>query len=194
MQILLLVGAGLICFLCYDVWCIRASQARWPKSLFWIGLLCDGAVTIWMLFHSASTCTAHRHRTVFFWCVGALFLLLLIYTLFFALPFHDTYNNPTCKRTVCRSGMYALCRHPGVIWFILFYLCLFLAAPSPVTGWGGSLLCISNLIYIVVQDVWSFPRTFSDYSDYRREVPFLIPTVFSIRRAWMSRPKRRRRP
>ena len=48
---------------------------------------------------------------------GAISVVLLVYTLFFAIPFRDTYvdRDGTGKRTVCRTGMYALCRHPGVL-------------------------------------------------------------------------------
>ena len=41
----------------------------------------------------------------------------LIYTLFFALPFDETYAKQNNGRYVCDRGVYALCRHPGILCF-----------------------------------------------------------------------------
>lgn len=45
----------------------------------------------------------------------ACFLGLLAYTLFFAFPASSAYGSPGQKRPVCDRGVYALCRHPGVL-------------------------------------------------------------------------------
>lgn len=37
-----------------------------------------------------------------------------------------------------------------------------------------------DLLYAVFQDVWTFPKTFCDYEEYRREAPFLIPRPSSV--------------
>ena len=55
---------------------------------------------------------------------GFLFLCLLIYTLFFALPFEETYCEENKLRAAYTEGMYGLCRHPGVLWFAGAYLCM----------------------------------------------------------------------
>ena len=41
----------------------------------------------------------------------------LIYCLFFALPFHETYAEQNGMRPVYDRGVYALCRHPGILCF-----------------------------------------------------------------------------
>ena len=187
---ILLAGIGLVCFLCYDLWTVRNAKATWPKMLFWAGLLCDAAVTLLMLFRVGVQWWFQPIRGALCALAALALLALLIYTLFFALPFDTTYRDPTKKRPVCRTGMYALCRHPGVVWFVLFYLMLFIAVPTSEILWGGVALCIGNLLYIIFQDLWTFPRTFSDYDSYRQEVPFLFPTAASIRRAWQTRRQR----
>lgn len=192
MQTLWLVFLGVICFLSYDVWTVSHTKKRWPQALFMVGILCDAVVTAWMLKSSVHIFVMQPLRAIIFGGLAFIFLILEIYTLFFALPFDDTYVDPTAKRAVCRAGMYALCRHPAVIWFLLFYLMLYLAAPGSATLWGGSALCAGNILYIIVQDCWTFPRTFSDYPDYRREAPFLFPTLKSITRAIHTWPKRRK--
>ena len=108
---------------------------------------------------------------------------LLIYCLFFALPFEETYVEQTNGRKVYDGGAYALCRHPGIICFFAFYLFLGLAAlPSGflITGIIFSLL---NLLYAAFQDRVTFPKCFTNYVDYRKKVPFLIPNKKSIRQA-----------
>lgn len=114
------------------------------------------------------------------------FFALLIYTLFFALPFGKTYveqgSPPLCDR-----GMYALCRHPGVIWFCLMYASLALAWQAPIFSTFAAVCCLLNLAYVVFQDLWTFPKTFDTYADYRKSTPFLIPTPRSLSRAWQTR-------
>ncbi|MDP4109378.1 MAG: hypothetical protein Q8878_05040 [Bacillota bacterium] len=112
---------------------------------------------------------------------AAAFLFLLIYALFFALPFGDTYSVHQ-KNVICKTGPYAMCRHPGVICFAGFYLFLYFALPSLRLAYFATVSCICNLLYVIFQDMWSFPLTFDGYGDYRNETPFLIPTAKSIRR------------
>lgn len=115
---------------------------------------------------------------------GAILLFaLLIYSLFFALPFQQTYTEQESGSKVCRRGVYALCRHPGVLFFWGMYLLLGLAAlPAPLLL-HGQLFSLLNLAYVYFQDRVTFPKTFCDYEDYRQRVPFLIPTRRSIREA-----------
>ena len=57
--------------------------------------------------------------------IGAMcFLALLIYTLFFALPFEETYCEENRLRAAYTEGVYGLCRHPGVLWFAGAYFCM----------------------------------------------------------------------
>lgn len=112
---------------------------------------------------------------------------LMVYALFFALPFTETYVHVPGKAVVCDRGMYALCRHPGVLWFCLGYLFLALAWGTPRVWGMGIVYSLLNVGYVILQDRWTFPRTFKDYAGYRKRVPFLIPTAGSIKRAWETR-------
>lgn len=120
-------------------------------------------------------------------CGAVVFLALLVYTLFFALPFSATYTKAggtqgAGKPCVCRTGVYALCRHPGVLWLAGAHLCVWLMDGTPTTMTGFLLFTALNVAYVSLQDVWSFPRCFADYGDYKKEVPFLIPRPHSVRR------------
>lgn len=116
--------------------------------------------------------------------LAACFLFLLIYTLFFSLPFQETYSDQSLKskKNKCyRSGMYALCRHPGVLWMFGFYFMLSLAFDSKLMWQACLLFNLMNLIYVVIQDNWTFMHLFCDYHEYRQQVPFLLPNMKSIK-------------
>lgn len=120
--------------------------------------------------------------------LAVFFIAALLYTLFFALPFEDTYctnesasaNEPN-RRSAYTGGVYALCRHPGVLWFAGFYACLsILAWNNAITGYS----CVvtgCNILYILFQDKITFPQTFDNYGDYQKSTPFLIPNRKSIK-------------
>lgn len=117
-------------------------------------------------------------------------LVLLIDTLFLELPFEKTYLEREDKPVVYDKGMYALCRHPGVIWFFLFYLFLGLALLPEGMIYTGMLYNALNVLYVMFQDIWTFPKTFCDYDIYKKETPFLIPNAHSVRCAcqtWRER-------
>lgn len=103
-------------------------------------------------------------------CFGA-----LIYCLFFALPFGETYVKQDTGSRVCRSGVYGLCRHPGILCFWGMYLLLGLAALPGKLILNALVFSLLDLLYAWFQDRVTFPKTFCDYSDYRSHVPFLFP-------------------
>ena len=113
---------------------------------------------------------------------GVISVVLLVYTLFFAIPFRDTYLDidGAGKRTVCRTGMYALCRHPGVLWFTVAGMCMCIVFTTRDMLIFIGTVCVLNVLYIMLQDKWTFIHTFSDYEDYRKETPFLIPCISGI--------------
>lgn len=120
------------------------------------------------------------------WFWGALSLmslLLLGYSLFMGIPFTKTYIHSNQENTVVNTGMYALCRHPGVLWFFFFYLFLWLASGKSVLMWAALAWTAMDVLYVFIQDRWLFPKTFVDYEEYKREVPFLIPNAVSIKKS-----------
>ena len=98
-----------------------------------------------------------------------------MFALFFAIPFEETYISQDGVKKVCRTGMYGMCRHPGVLWFAGFYLFLYLAVPSTELLVAALAFNAANVVYILWQDVYLFPKTFVDYGDYKLSVPLLIP-------------------
>jgi len=102
-------------------------------------------------------------------CAGA-----VIYTLFFALPFHDTYAESGGVPVVA-TGVYGWCRHPSFWPFLLVYVCLWLGFGGRNLFWVMILYPTCNGLYIYIQDRWIFPQYIKGYDAYRQSVPFLIP-------------------
>lgn len=148
------------------------------KRGFWIGLI---LLVISTLAVVAKAITRGQGVNWIYAVIAAASLVLLIYTLFFALPFQATYLTQN-QRRVYNEGLYALCRHPGVLWFSVFYCSLSLAFKSIDLGVFSAVVILENILYVMLQDWWTFPRFFVDYGAYQRSTPFLIPNPTSIKR------------
>ena len=105
----------------------------------------------------------------------------MLYALFIALPFQKTYMEIEKDNKVIDKGMYALCRHPGVLWFFFFYLFLWLASGKMIIMWAGIIWTIMDIIHVYVQERWLFPKNLRGYDQYQKRVPFLIPNARSIK-------------
>ena len=109
---------------------------------------------------------------------AAVFLFLLFVSLFVEVPLlGDSKEKPRLRTT----GTYALVRHPGVIWLLFLHVALSLASGSlplllATPFWTGA-----NLVLVSLEDSVFFPRLFGPpYLEYRRAVPFLVPTRASF--------------
>lgn len=179
---LLLGTAGFVLYLLYDI-----NSFVWKNRLlhlcFTVGTVLIMCSTVLMCIDAWKGGAFAGIPDIIILVFAFIALLALIYSLFFALPFSETYSHPENGRKVYSYGLYAVCRHPGIICFFVFYLLLGLAAlPS------GVLLCgiyfsVLNVFYALFQDRVTFVKTFSDYELYRTKVPFLIPSKRSIKRA-----------
>ena len=136
-------------------------------SHFFLGVLCIPA---------AEADAASIPAMVF----GAVFLVLLFYSLFVEIPLKGTFENRD-ERKVYTSGTYGLNRHPGFLWFALFQICLMILFRRTEVYLFSSISVFFNFILILAEDLWLFPRIFTDYGEYRKKVPFLVPDFFGSR-------------
>ncbi len=168
----LLIGSGgfVLCFL-YD-WNRVFWKKSWMTGFFGIGCLGQVAAGVSFIYEAWN----NQSSGWLIWIgLSVICLIGLIYTLFFALPFDSTYRQEADQHKVCRTGIYGVCRHPGIWWFFGCFLCLGGACGSKTVLVYGMILSLINLLYAWYQDKWIFPHEFSDYEDYQKEVPFLLP-------------------
>lgn len=172
---------GFLLFFIYDI-----NSVLWKRSViqkfFAAGCCCVVISALWasVIAHCDGTACPPVLKICFI--IGSLvFLILLFYTLFFALPFDETYREESRERTAFTEGIYGLCRHPGVLWFAGAYLCLWGMSGASSQGIYFISMIFWNYLYIVFQDTWVFPRTFTNYAEYKQQTPFLIPNRKSIR-------------
>ncbi len=175
--------AAFLLFFLYDINAARLHSGLLGSSFF-IGCILLFGSTAGILSASLAQIIITPF-TVVCMIVAFVFFTLLVYTLFVVLPFRNTYlASPDTgeKQKVCSCGVYALSRHPGVLWFTGIYLFLSMAVPTPLVLKASITFCVCNILYVIFQDLWTFPRTFTDYGRYKETVPFLFPTPESIRR------------
>ena len=132
--------------------------------------------------------------------LGATGLALLwaeVYSLLFSFSGKEAYGNGSLGGDAYATGikkgktteekgrelrtdrMYRLCRHPGVLFFILLYIDLWLCLGMDPAGMAE--LCGLNILLAIFEDRLVFPKLFSGYDRYRETTPFLVPTGRSIR-------------
>ena len=174
--LLAICAFGLFFISDYNDW--RLSL-RGGKFLFPAGVVLLAAGTV--LEARMGTHVTNGWLRGLFYALAAVFAVLLVHTLFFALPAEASYARPGEKRKVCTAGVYALCRHPGVLWFTGLYVCLWLAAGLPL--WEAALYSGLNVLLVIFEDRCVFPARLEGYERYQRTTPFLLPNGRSIRAA-----------
>lgn len=175
---------GTIGFLCYFLYDLNSIKDNRPllRKFFGVGTAFVAAATAG-IFWEGRECLVWSSLNVWIGgIVGVLMLALLVYTLFFALPFQKTYVEESQKRLAYTEGVYALCRHPGVLWYAGFYLSAAGMIGTYQALSDGVFLILWNVAYIILQDIKVFPETFTNYKEYQMLTPFLIPSGKSIRR------------
>ena len=173
---------GFLLYLLYDVNSFT-YRLRLLHGAFALGTLLVGAATALDLLEAWRLGAFSGPGDAALLLAAGACLAALVYSLFFALPFQETYRQQEQGRRVYDGGVYALCRHPGILCFFGLYLCLGLAALPGGLLAHGLVFSLLNLAYAGFQDRVTFPKTFCDYEAYRKKAPFLIPTGDSIRRA-----------
>ena len=129
------IGAFVL-YLIYDINSF-AWKRKVPGSFFLAGTLCLAAATVWDLWEAWYAGAISGTVDVLLLTGALVWFAFLIYTLFFALPFKETYAEQSDKRRVYSGGVYALCRHPGILCFFGMYLLLGLVGLPVFSGFRG---------------------------------------------------------
>ena len=105
---------------------------------------------------------------------------LLLCALFVNLPFIKTYFATGVPDDLVKTRLYALARHPGVMWFILVICALILVSRSSLLLIAAPIFILLDIVLVYCQDKFFFGRMFDSYDTYRIETPMLIPNRESL--------------
>jgi len=144
------------------------------RLLFPIGILLLIGLSIYAVVISPVSFTFSWPIRLLTSLLSFLNFVLLIYTLFFALPVKETFVEGS-KQPLCTTGVYHICRHPG-FWFLAgVYLFAGLSFGKLIFLYLGLMVSICNFIYIYIQDQYIFPKLFEGYTQYQKNTAFIIP-------------------
>lgn len=178
---ILLGSLGFIFYFVYDINSVTKKYRIFQVG-FTLGSVLVALGTFSMVLEGWNSRNPKIYIRCVCWFVVIVMFGLLIYTLFFALPFNDTYVEQTSERKTYTEGVYALCRHPGVLWYAGMYIALIGIMCSKIAFIQGMIYILWNVVYVILQDISIFPKTFIDYGEYKKMTPFLIPNRKSIQR------------
>lgn len=168
-----------VLFLVYDL-----NQLYWKRRvlqpLFLLGCLFLAGATASLYLKTGPSMTLTFPLPLFMGGMTLLSLLGWAYSLFGALPFGRTYLPLAGPGQLQDRGMYAMSRHPGAVWMLLFYLFFWLTTGRPLIFWAGVVFGSLNVLYVWIQDWLIFPKSIEGYEVYRERVPFLFPSSQSI--------------
>lgn len=177
---------GYLCFYTGELLSVRMENV-FPTILFVAGCIMNTVSTVYLCIYDSPLFFFHGSIviTVLTGIISGIFFFLLIYSLFFAFPADEAYLK-FGKKKVCDTGLYALCRHPGVLFLSLFYLFLWLSAGKLGVFAAFAVFTTLDVVYVLIQDFITFPRIFDGYENYRKTTPFLIPGVGSVKRCFAT--------
>jgi protein-S-isoprenylcysteine O-methyltransferase Ste14 len=105
---------------------------------------------------------------------------LMLYSTLIEIPLASLQSSISSK-DVYTNGTYALCRHPGFLW-MLIYLTGFVLVYNLTSAIGLAIYWLAlELVVIYIQDRVIFPHRFPSYDSYQLATPFIIPTLSSLR-------------
>jgi len=153
----------------------------WFNSLFSVGVALLVFSTVTIYFNKNSEFIVPIYFKIIFLVFAFISACIMFYALFGALPFNSTYVSGQGNQVI-DTGLYALCRHPGVWGFFFTYLFLFLASGKLMMLYATVLWTFMDIIHVWVQDRYFFPKTLIGYSEYQKTTPFLLFNKESFRR------------
>lgn len=180
----LFFGAAAFALMALADWLGALRHMRGAALLFPLGCAALAGATVWLAAHRLRAAgLPDGARAIVCLGLAACALALLMHTLFFALPVAGSGALPPTsgKQPLAHTGVYALCRHPGVLWLGAFYLALWGALGGAPLGWAFALFTGLDTAYVLWQDKKVFPHTIENYAAYQRDTPFLIPHARSVR-------------
>lgn len=173
-----LAAFGLLCL--YDYAKMQQIRKGIP-ALFFLAVFMLVFSTVRLTDFSRIFSAGNEWFRPIFFGISVLFFAGMVYALFFALPFAKTYGTASEENAVVDTGVYALCRHPGVLFLILGYIFLWLAAGGTWLLMAAVTFSLCDIGHVYLQDRYFFPSTLKGYDRYQKNTPFLLPNRKSIK-------------
>ena len=165
-----------LCLLVSDY--LQISQKRIP--ILFLSISGYGGITAVIVFLTTENWTVQS--SVLLLLLKGTFtlicLLALVYILFIEIPLSPQFGR-TEKREVITYGTYGIVRHPAFYPFLLNLLSLMLLTGSREFIINALYLVFLDFLLILIEDLIIFPRIFSNYYEYKKKVPFLLPGIKS---------------
>ncbi len=157
------------------------ARIQWLNSFFGIGVMILAYSTWQVIFSPSAGFHVPVGISAVFYGLAGVSALFMLYALFGALPFKKTYIEGESTQVI-DTGVYALCRHPGVWGFFFMYLFAFIASGKWIVLTACILWTWMDIIHVWAQDKYFFPRTLPGYKEYQQTTPFLLFTRKSFTR------------
>lgn len=107
----------------------------------------------------------------------------MFYSILIKIPFRKAWIEEGHQDELITTGVYALTRHPGVLWYSLAVLAAAVATRSRRLLLAAPVLIAGDVAHVAFQEREVLNRVFGDaYHDYQQTTPFVVPTVQSILR------------
>ena len=176
--------AGFVLMFAFD-W-LTATKPDSARSMVGLaGFVMLAASTAIMFVTTADRSRLLSASGIAFLALGMVFFSLLVFSLFIELP-KETYGGKDPKHLVVDTGTWALCRHPGVLWFAFGYGCAALASGSKAFALAATVWTAADILYVILQERMIFRKIFTDYDRYVASTPFLLPSRASISRCFST--------
>ncbi len=178
------VALGVLAFIMAGLFDLAALRGwRYVKQAVGLGTILVAGYACWGLLRTSARVPLSAPLTWLGWPLLAVGMSLLIYSLFIEIPFRQTYARSGVGDTLVTSGTYALCRHPGVLWYGLCLIALFLVSGAQRLLVAAPIWFLLDVLHVWVQDVYFFPQMFSTYPEYQQQTPMLVPVKESVVRS-----------
>lgn len=153
----------------------RKQSARAVSSIGYAGI----AASLLFLMFANRPASAPRPLLVLEAIGVCAFGLLLLYSVLLEIPLARRRGRvrSTGEDSVVETGSYALVRHPGFLWFALMWLAIILIYLNTEVTEIGAAMVVLDFLLVVAEDLYFFPRIFSDYEEYKKRTPFLLPRI-----------------
>lgn len=180
MKYIILGAIGFLFILLFDIYTLKNEGVkRKTLGLSGVVLIAYSAVMAVIVSDKIAFPAAVRIAA---WILWAAAVFLLLYSLFLELPFKKTYGGAKYSCELVDTGTYALCRHPGVLWFGLTFLFFFLATGAVLLLLACIIWTAIDIVHVYIEDRFFFPKMFAGYKAYAKSTPMLVPNRSSIRR------------